>query len=94
MYHTVQYIHIIQYDIPIQYHTYSMFTVALLYHMIQKPGWVFTRDQLIDAVKGENYIVTDRSIDVIIVGLRKKLGEGTKYIETVRGMGYRFCEDI
>ncbi len=55
-------------------------------------GWVFTRDQIIDAVHGDDYPVTDRSIDVQIMWLRKKLGDAGQYIETVRGVGYRFRE--
>jgi two-component system phosphate regulon response regulator PhoB len=51
---------------------------------------VFTRNQIINAVRGEDYPVTERSIDVQIVGLRKKLGETGKHIHTVRGIGYRF----
>jgi len=57
-----------------------------------RPGWVFTRTQIVDAVRGEGYAVTDRSVDVQIVGLRKKLGACGAYIETVRGVGYRFKE--
>ncbi|MBU4287783.1 MAG: helix-turn-helix domain-containing protein, partial [Proteobacteria bacterium] len=57
-----------------------------------RPGWVFTRFQIVDAVRGDDYPVTDRSVDVQIVGLRKKLGLCGKYIETVRGVGYRFRE--
>ena len=45
-----------------------------------------------DSVRGEDYPVTDRSVDVQIVGLREKLGPYGKYIETVRGVGYRFRE--
>jgi two-component system phosphate regulon response regulator PhoB len=60
--------------------------------LIKHPGWVFTRNQIINAVRGEDYPVTERSIDVQIVGLRKKLGEGGKHIQTVRGIGYRFKE--
>ncbi len=67
--------------------TYTEFQV--LYTLAQRPGWVFTRYQLVDAVRGENYPVTDRSVDVQIVGLRKKLGKSGHVIETVRGMGYR-----
>ncbi len=55
-------------------------------------GWVFTRSQIIDAVKGSDYPVTDRSVDVQIVGLRKKMKSAGDYIETVRGVGYRFRE--
>jgi two-component system alkaline phosphatase synthesis response regulator PhoP len=64
----------------------------LLHFLAGKPGWVFTRYQIVDAVHGEDYPVTDRSVDVQIVGLRKKLASAGKYIETVRGVGYRFKE--
>jgi two-component system alkaline phosphatase synthesis response regulator PhoP len=66
--------------------------LRLLYFLAQKPGWVFTRNQIIDEVHGEDYAVTDRSVDVFVAGLRKKLGASGKYIETVRGVGYRFKE--
>lgn len=55
----------------------------------RRPGWVFTRNQIIEVVKGDDYIVTDRTVDVQIVGLRKKLGDAGDLIETVRGVGYR-----
>lgn len=61
-----------------------------LYHLASHPGWVYTRYQIVEEVHGQNYPVTDRSIDVLIVGLRKKLGDAGKYIETIRGIGYRF----
>lgn len=61
-----------------------------LHYLARHPGWVFTRQQIVEAVHGEDYVVTDRSIDVLIVGLRKKLGEQSDWIETVRGVGYRF----
>ncbi|NOY13541.1 MAG: response regulator transcription factor, partial [Deltaproteobacteria bacterium] len=64
----------------------------LLCKLAAKPGWVFTRNQIVDAVHGEGYAVTDRSVDVQVVGLRKKLGPCGEYIETVRGVGYRFRE--
>ncbi len=64
----------------------------ILYFLSRRPGWVFTRSQIVDAVRGDNYPVTDRSVDVQIVGLRKKLGGCGGYIETVRGVGYRFRE--
>lgn len=70
--------------------TYTEF--AILDYMSRRPGWVFTRYQIVDAVRGGDYPVTDRSVDVQIVGLRKKLGAAGKYIETVRGVGYRFKE--
>ncbi len=65
---------------------------GLLFHLASRPGWVFTRNQLIDAVHGPDYPATDRSVDVQVVGLRKKLESYGKYIETVRGVGYRFKE--
>lgn len=64
----------------------------ILHQLAKKPGWVFTRDQLIDSIRGEDIIITDRSIDVQIVGLRKKLGKEGLQIETVRGIGYRLKE--
>ena len=65
---------------------------GILNYLARRPGWVFTRDQIVDAVRGDDYPVTDRSVDVQIVGLRKKLGPAGKYVETVRGVGYRFKE--
>jgi len=62
----------------------------ILLFLAQHPGWVFTRSQIIDNVKGDDYPVTDRSVDVQIVGLRKKLESAGEYIKTVRGIGYRF----
>lgn len=62
----------------------------MLHLLASRPGWVFTRYQIIEAIHGENYLVTDRSVDVQVVGLRKKLGPAGKLIETVRGIGYRF----
>ena len=70
--------------------TYTEFGV--LNYLIRRPGWVFTRSQIVDAVKGADYFVTDRTVDVQMVGLRRKLGPAGKYIETVRGVGYRFKE--
>lgn len=64
----------------------------LLHYLARRPGWVFTRKQIIDAVRGDDYPVTDRSVDVQVVGLRKKLGSHGQYIETVRGVGYRLKE--
>ena len=58
--------------------------------LASRPGWAFSRTQIVDAVRGYNYSVTDRSVDVHIVGLRRKLGDCGSYIETVRGVGYRF----
>ncbi len=74
---------------PVQL-TYTEF--AILNYLSRRPGWVFTRYQIVNAVRGDDYPVTDRSVDVQIVGLRKKLGSESQYIETVRGVGYRFKE--
>jgi two-component system phosphate regulon response regulator PhoB len=58
--------------------------------LVRRPGVVFSRYQIVDAVHGADYPVTDRSVDVQIVGLRRKLGKHGSLIETVRGVGYRF----
>ena len=70
--------------------TFTEFQV--LYLLARRPGCLFTRSMIVDAVHGDDYPVTDRSVDVQIVGLRKKLGDCGKYIETVRGVGYRMKE--
>jgi two-component system phosphate regulon response regulator PhoB len=70
--------------------TYTEFQI--LHFLARRPGWVFTRYQIIDGVRGEHYAVTDRSVDVQIAGLRKKLGSFGENIETIRGIGYRFKE--
>lgn len=62
----------------------------LLHFLMRQPGVVFTRTQIVDGVHGDDYPVTDRSVDVQVVGLRRKLGEIGALIETVRGVGYRF----
>ena len=72
--------------------TFSEFRI--LHLLARRPGWVFTRSQIVNGVRGEGYPVTDRSVDVQIVGLRKKLGASGGYIETVRGIGYRFKEQV
>jgi len=63
---------------------------ALLKHFLLNPEIVFSRNQIISALHGPDYPVTDRSVDVQILGLRKKLGEAGSMIETIRGVGYRF----
>jgi two-component system, OmpR family, alkaline phosphatase synthesis response regulator PhoP len=62
----------------------------VLHFLARRPGWVFTRYQIVDAVHGEDYPVTERSVDVQVVGLRRKLKRAGCYIETVRSIGYRF----
>ena len=66
--------------------------LRILHLLASRPGRVMTREQIVDAVRGEDYPVTDRSVDVQIVGLRRKLGGRADLIETVRGVGYRFRE--
>ena len=61
----------------------------LLHYLAKRPGRVFTRDQIIDGCRGDDYSVTDRAVDVQVVGLRRKLGDYGQYVETVRGVGYR-----
>lgn len=72
--------------------TYAEF--KLLELLAKKPGKVFTRSQIIEHDCGGEYYVTERSVDVKIVGLRKKLGKHEKMIETIRSVGYRFNETI
>jgi two-component system phosphate regulon response regulator PhoB len=68
--------------------TYTEFRI--LQTLTSRPGWVFTRNQIVDAIRGSDYAVTDRSIDVHIASLRHKLGSGGTMIKTVRGVGYKF----
>jgi two-component system phosphate regulon response regulator PhoB len=63
---------------------------AILAQFLSHPDIVFSRNRLIAAVHGSDYPVTDRSVDVQIMGLRKKLGKAGDMIETIRGVGYRF----
>ena len=68
--------------------TFTEFQILLL--LATHPGWVFTRYQIINKIRGDNHPVTDRSVDFQIVGLRKKMGPKGKLIETIRAVGYRF----
>jgi DNA-binding response OmpR family regulator len=63
---------------------------SILTLLAAKPGWVFTRQQIIDFARGYDFLITPRAIDVQIFGLRRKLNEYGKMVETVRGIGYRF----
>lgn len=72
--------------------TSTEFKILLL--LAQKPGHVFTREQFINNIQGENIFVTGRTIDTHIAGLRKKLGPAANIIETIRGIGYRFKDVI
>jgi len=66
----------------------------LLHLLAKSPGMVFTRAKIVDLVHGTDYPVTDRSVDVQIVGLRKKLARHSHLLETVRGIGYKFKESF
>tara|TARA_B100002051_G_scaffold108631_1_gene103578 strand:- start:355 stop:1059 length:705 start_codon:yes stop_codon:yes gene_type:complete len=68
--------------------TFTEFEILRL--LTSHSNWVHTRLEIINKIRGDNYIVTDRTIDFQIVGLRKKLGSYGKCIKTVRGVGYRF----
>lgn len=63
---------------------------GILKLLAKRPGWVFSRQQIIDEVRGYDYMITPRAIDVQVFSLRKKMGDAGKKIETVRGIGYRF----
>lgn len=65
---------------------------SILHFLAAHRGWVFTRYQIVNAIRGEQYVVTERAVDVQIAGLRKKLGDYADFVETVRGVGYRFKE--
>ncbi len=66
---------------------------TILEQLASRPGWVFSRQQIIDVIRGYHYLITPRAIDVQIFGLRKKLGASGGCIETVRGIGYRLVEE-
>ncbi len=67
----------------------TMTEFGILTFLAKKPGWVFTRQQIIDSVRGYDFLITPRAIDVQIFGLRKKMKDAGRIIETVRGIGYR-----
>ncbi len=71
----------------------SVTEFGILEFLMRNPGWVFSRGQIIESVKGNDYPVTERSVDVQILALRKKLKEKGAIIETVRGIGYRLIEE-
>ncbi|PJA74320.1 DNA-binding response regulator [bacterium CG_4_9_14_3_um_filter_65_15] len=64
----------------------------ILHFLASRPGWVFTRRQIVRAVHGEDYPVTGRSVDVQIAAVRRKLGPHGSMIQTVRGVGYKMGE--
>ncbi len=63
---------------------------GILHFLASHAGWVFNRQQIVEGVKGPDYPVTDRAVDVQVAGLRKKLGAAADCVQTVRGVGYRF----
>jgi two-component system phosphate regulon response regulator PhoB len=65
---------------------------GILIALTRRPGMVLSRYQIVDAIHGTEHVVSDRAVDVQIVALRRKLGKVGDYIETVRGVGYRFKE--
>jgi len=67
----------------------SVTEYSLLELMVRNPGIVFSRTRVIETIYGQNHAVSDRAVDVQILGLRKKLGTSGDWIETVRGVGYR-----
>ena len=64
----------------------------ILHFLATRPGWVFTRGQIVRAVHGDDYPVTGRSVDVQVAALRRKLGAKGDLIQTVRGVGYKMGE--
>lgn len=58
--------------------------------MASNPNHVFTRSRILDHVREDGYPITERVVDYHITGLRKKLGKARRYIQTVRGVGYKF----
>jgi len=70
---------------------------SILEILSQRPGWVFSRSQILNSLRGNDCSVHERSVDYLMAGLRKKLGPHAKKIETIRGVGYRVlhaaCED-
>lgn len=67
---------------------------CILKYLASRPGWVFTRLQIVQAIRGDGYSTSERSVDFQVVGLRKKLAGAAGRIETVRGVGYRFKESL
>ena len=63
---------------------------GILKLLAKRPGWVYSRQQIIDEVRGYDYMVTPRAIDVQVFSLRKKMGTAGKKVETVRGIGRTF----
>lgn len=73
--------------------TITLSEFGILKRLLSQKGKVLTRNQLLDDVHNDDAFIVDRNIDVHIASLRKKLGPEFQFIETVRGVGYRFKED-
>ncbi|MCW2925309.1 MAG: response regulator with CheY-like receiver domain and winged-helix DNA-binding domain [Thermoleophilia bacterium] len=63
--------------------------LRLLHVLLRRPGRVYTREQLVERVMGDNAWITDRTIDVHVRAIRRKLGDRADVVETIRGIGYR-----
>jgi two-component system phosphate regulon response regulator PhoB len=87
-------IHLGKYEVTVKGKPVKLTNIEfkILVMLAKRPGWVMTRYQIVDAARGEGGFVTDRTVDVHIASLRKKLGEENNLIETVRGVGYKFRE--
>lgn len=64
----------------------------ILYFLIKKPGRVYSREKILEKVRGDDVIITGRTVDVHILSLRRKLDDYSDIIETVRGIGYKAKE--
>jgi DNA-binding response OmpR family regulator len=85
-------IDLLKYKVVVGKESISLTTIefAILEFLSRSPGRVFTRDQILDSVWKEGKFIIDRAVDVHVRGLRKKLGKAADFVETVRGVGYRF----
>jgi two-component system phosphate regulon response regulator PhoB len=70
--------------------TASEFSILQL--LAQRPGWVFSRTQILESLRGDDFAVSERSVDYLMAGLRRKLGAHADKVETVRGFGYRVLQ--
>jgi DNA-binding response OmpR family regulator len=66
---------------------------SILVFLLRRKGRVLTRNQILDSLGGDRQYVIDRTVDVHILNIRKKLGDAGKMIETIRGIGYRIEEE-
>ena len=78
---------------PLQQLIFTATELRLLHYLASHPGRVFTRNQLLGRVIGEDVFVVDRNIDVHIRSVRQKLAGYRDLIETIRGVGYRFRDE-